>query len=95
MKLKKETQPKGWRQFLPDLRFALKSGYPCRKSDEIKIESGDNLLTLAEQYKGNMSTTKWVTIVKAENNIYDDTIVVGKTLLIPDSPKKGQLASDQ
>ena len=34
VKLKKETQPKGWRQFLPDLRFALKSGYPCRKSDE-------------------------------------------------------------
>jgi len=42
-----------------------------------------------------MSTTKWVTLVKAENNIYDDTIVAGKTLLIPDSPKKGQLASDQ
>ena len=30
----KGTQPKGWRQFLPNLRFALKSGYPCHKSDE-------------------------------------------------------------
>lgn len=63
--------------------------------NEIKIESGDNLLNLAEQYKGTMSTTKWVAIVKQENNIYDDTIVAGKTLLIPDPPKKGQLASDQ
>lgn len=62
---------------------------------EIKIEQGDNLVTLAEQYKGTMSMTKWVEAVRTENNIHDDTIIAGKTLLIPIAQNKGQLASDQ
>lgn len=62
---------------------------------EIKIENGDNLVTLAEKYKGTMSVTKWVEAVRTENNIHDDTIIAGKTLLIPIAQNKGQLASDQ
>ncbi|CEA04679.1 Cell division suppressor protein YneA [Metalysinibacillus saudimassiliensis] len=62
---------------------------------EIKIEQGDSLVTLAEQYKGAMSTTKWVDVVRTENNIHDDTIIAGKTLVIPIAQNKEQLASDQ
>ena len=44
----KGTQPKGWRQFLPNLRFALKSGYPCHKSDE-KALNGELVLVPADE----------------------------------------------
>ncbi|WP_108308013.1 cell division suppressor protein YneA [Metalysinibacillus jejuensis] len=63
--------------------------------EEIKIEQGDNLITLAEQYKGSLSTDYWVAIVKTENAIYDDIIMAGQTLRIPESKPKRQLASDQ
>lgn len=50
---------------------------------EIQIEHGDSLWSLAEQYRGKMSTEDWIKLVKTENGLADIKIVAGKSLVIP------------
>lgn len=50
---------------------------------KVEVQHGDTLWTLAEKYKGTMSTTEWIETVKKENNLRDDTIIAGKHLSIP------------
>jgi len=50
---------------------------------EIQIEHGDSLWSLAEQYRGKMSTDDWIKLVKTENELADIKIVAGKSLVIP------------
>ena len=49
----------------------------------ITIEQGDTLWSLAEQYRGKMSTHDWITFVKKENAMKTGTIVEGQEILIP------------
>lgn len=71
------------------------------KYTNIEIQQGDTLLSLADQYKGDLSNDEWVRIVKNENNMIDDKIIAGHTLIIPEynneiSSDKGiELASDK
>lgn len=50
---------------------------------EIQVEHGDSLWSLAEQYRGKMSTDDWIKLVKVENELLDIKIVAGKSLVIP------------
>ncbi|MBQ0139553.1 MAG: LysM peptidoglycan-binding domain-containing protein [Kurthia sp.] len=65
---------------------------------EIKVVSGDTLWSLAEEHSGNMAPRAWIHQVRENNAITDDTIVAGKTLVIPANVKdlnKMEIASDQ
>ena len=79
-----------WSQLPKDLAY-----------DEINIQEGDNLVTLAQQYKGELTTEQWVDLVKVENKLANDTIVVGHSIVVPVSKSKVveidgvQLASDE
>lgn len=50
---------------------------------EIQIEHGDSLWSLAEQYRGKMSSDDWIKLVKMENELTNIKIVAGKSLVIP------------
>lgn len=70
-----------------------------KNTQEITVESGDTLWTLSQKHRGSISQYKWLQQVKSDNDIKGDLIVVGKTLLIPQSEKnktnKLEIASDQ
>ncbi len=51
--------------------------------EEIIIEHGDTLWSLAEQYRGKMSTEQWIGFVKKSNYLSDEKIVIGQQLLVP------------
>ncbi|MGE7621657.1 cell division suppressor protein YneA [Viridibacillus sp. NPDC096237] len=51
---------------------------------EIKVHDGDTLISLANRYKGNMADHEWISKVKNENNLIDDTIYAGHTLIVPE-----------
>lgn len=51
--------------------------------EQIIIQQGDTLWTLAERYKGNLTTEQWIHKVKKENDIQGEHIVAGGTLTIP------------
>lgn len=51
--------------------------------ENIEIQHGDNLWTLAEQYRGKMTTQDWIEKVKNENELTSETIVAGQSLTIP------------
>lgn len=51
--------------------------------EQIEIQHGDTLWTLAETYRGNMSIQEWIRQVKAENGISDEHIVAGHALIVP------------
>ena len=67
----------------------------------IDIHEGDTLWSLSDQYKGDLSNDEWVRVVKNENNMIDDKIIAGHTLIIPEYKKviskdRGiELASDK
>lgn len=67
----------------------------------IKVHEGDTLWSLSDQYKGNLSNAEWVRLVKNENNMIDDKIIAGHTLVIPENrqsitKEKGiEVASDK
>lgn len=51
--------------------------------EQITIEHGDTLWSLAEQYRGKMSTQDWIAFVKKENHLFNQVLVTGETILIP------------
>lgn len=51
--------------------------------EQITIKEGDTLSTLADRYKGYMTTEEWIRTVAKENNINVDYIIAGETLMIP------------
>lgn len=51
--------------------------------EQITIKEGDTLWTLADRYKGYMTTEEWIRTVAKENNINVDYIIAGETLMIP------------
>lgn len=50
---------------------------------EIHIQYGDSLWSLGEQHRGKMATDEWIKIVKHKNELIDEKIVAGKSLIIP------------
>lgn len=50
---------------------------------KVEVQEGDTLWSLAEIYKGSMSTTEWIEDVKKENDLRNDKIIVGEQLNIP------------
>lgn len=51
----------------------------------IEIESGDTLWTIAEEYRGELSTKECVAVISEANGILDtDSIQSGDFLLVPD-----------
>mgnify|MGYP002732858877 CR=1 FL=1 len=53
------------------------------KYEHITIEQGDTLWSLAEQYRGKMSTQDWIAFVKKENHLFNQVLITGETILIP------------
>ena len=51
--------------------------------EHITIEQGDTLWSLAEQYRGKMSTKDWVAFVKKENDLFNRVLTTGQTIIIP------------
>lgn len=51
--------------------------------EQITIQQGDTLWSLAERYKGNMTTEQWIQKVKAQNEIEGEHILAGGMLTIP------------
>ncbi|RHW39470.1 hypothetical protein D1B33_01095 [Lysinibacillus yapensis] len=51
--------------------------------EQIEIEQGDTLWTLAERYRGTMTTQEWVDHVKRENGLTAEMIVAGHALTVP------------
>ncbi|MDN4495522.1 cell division suppressor protein YneA [Ureibacillus aquaedulcis] len=51
--------------------------------EQIEIQHGDTLWTLAEQYRGKMTTQEWIEQVKAENALSGEHIVAGHAITVP------------
>lgn len=69
--------------FLIILIYLIMTNKDINTYGKVEIQHGDTLWTLAEKYKGSLSTKEWIEIVKKENNLKDDTIIVGQYLSIP------------
>lgn len=53
--------------------------------NEIFINNGDTLWTLAEQYRGNTPKQTWISEVMLANRLENQLIEAGETLKIPNS----------
>ncbi|WP_193768966.1 cell division suppressor protein YneA [Metasolibacillus meyeri] len=51
--------------------------------EEIIITHGDTLWSLADQYRGKMSTEQWIGFVKTTNYLPNEKLVSGQQLLVP------------
>ncbi|HWL23883.1 MAG TPA: LysM peptidoglycan-binding domain-containing protein [Ureibacillus sp.] len=51
--------------------------------EQIEVQHGDSLWSLAEKYRGNMPAHEWIKAVKVENNLDGEIIVAGRDLSIP------------
>ena len=51
--------------------------------EHITIEQGDTLWSLAEHYRGKMATKEWVAFVKKENDLFNQVLTTGQTIIIP------------
>lgn len=51
--------------------------------EHITIEYGDTLWSLADQYRGKMSTKDWVVSVQKENQLFEGVLQTGETILVP------------
>jgi LysM repeat protein len=51
--------------------------------EQITIEHGDTLWSLADDYRGKMSTQDWVVFVQKENHLFDGLLQAGQTITIP------------
>ncbi|MFC7685207.1 hypothetical protein [Ureibacillus sp. GCM10028918] len=60
--------------------------------EQIEIQHGDTLWTLAEQYRGKMTIQEWIEHVKAENSLTGEHIVAGHALTVPVNSKSIHIA---
>lgn len=51
---------------------------------QLKIEQGDTLWTLADEYSGNIPRHEWIDEIMKENKLTAPVITAGQTLKIPD-----------
>lgn len=51
--------------------------------EQVVIEHGDTLWSLAEQYRGKMSVQDWIAFVKKENHLSNEIIISGQQLKVP------------
>lgn len=52
---------------------------------ELKIEQGDSLWTLADEYSGSIPHHEWIDEIMKENNLSSPVIAAGQTLKVPDA----------
>lgn len=50
---------------------------------QVKIEQGDTLWALADEYSGNIPHHVWIDEIMKENNLSGSVITAGQTLIIP------------
>jgi LysM repeat protein len=67
------------------LFLVVKLLLPSPDLGTIKVQQGDTLWSLAEQYKGDMSRSEWIGQVKRENGLYSDIIFTGDELDVPNA----------
>lgn len=53
------------------------------KYEQITIEYGDSLWSLADQYRGKMSKHDWIASVEKSNNVKRDALQAGTVINIP------------
>ncbi|MEO4053308.1 LysM peptidoglycan-binding domain-containing protein [Solibacillus sp. CAU 1738] len=51
--------------------------------EQVFVEHGDTLWSLANEYRGKMSMQDWIIFVKEENRLANETIIIGQQLKIP------------
>lgn len=51
--------------------------------EQITIAHGETLWSLADEYRGKMSTQDWVAFVQKENHLFDGLLQAGQTITIP------------
>ncbi|RLQ92620.1 LysM peptidoglycan-binding domain-containing protein [Planomicrobium sp. Y74] len=51
---------------------------------QLKIEQGDTLWTLADEYSGNIPHHEWIDEIMKENKLAAPVITAGQTLKIPE-----------
>ncbi|WP_404427823.1 LysM peptidoglycan-binding domain-containing protein [Ureibacillus chungkukjangi] len=61
--------------------------------EQVEVQHGDTLWTLAEQYRGKMTKQEWIKQVKAENALNGEHIVAGHPLTIPVNEKSIYIAN--
>ncbi len=51
--------------------------------EQIEIQHGDTLWTLAEYYRGDMKPQEWINLVQLENHLNNEIIIAGQVITIP------------
>ncbi|WP_431029598.1 cell division suppressor protein YneA [Lysinibacillus sp. LZ02] len=51
--------------------------------EQITVQHGDTLWSLADEYRGKMSTQDWVSFVQKENHLFNQLLTAGQTITIP------------
>ncbi|AWE08088.1 cell division suppressor protein YneA [Lysinibacillus sp. 2017] len=51
--------------------------------EQVTIEHGDTLWTIAEQYRGKMEKHDWIHAVKKQNELSSEEVVSGQILNVP------------
>ena len=78
--------------FIAIAGFLLITDHGDTTYEQYEIQHGDTLWTLAEQYRGKMTTKDWIKTVKAENGLNNETIVAGHQIIIPINENSNYIA---
>lgn len=65
------------------ISYILVTDEQIAQYEQIKIEHGDTLWSLADQYSGKMTKKDWIASVKRENQLRNEHIISGQTLFVP------------
>lgn len=60
--------------------------------EQVIIEHGDTLWSLADQYRGKMSVQDWIAFVKKENHLANEKIIIGQQLKVPVDKQSNYIA---
>lgn len=60
--------------------------------EQVEVEHGDTLWSLADQYRGKMSVQDWIAFVKEENQLSNETIIIGQQIKVPVEKKSNYIA---
>lgn len=53
------------------------------KYEQIMVSYGDTLWSIADEYRGKMSTEDWIVFVKKENGLFHRDLQAGQTISVP------------